>query len=60
MNIQKATWLNGDRKMSLAFPFAKVDKENRTVSGFATLDNVDKHGDIVTSDASKAAFERFR
>jgi hypothetical protein len=60
MNIQKATWLNGDRKMSLAFPFAKVDKANRTVSGFATLDNVDKHGDIVTSDASKAAFERFR
>jgi len=60
MNIQKATWLNGDRKMNLAFPFAKVDKENRTVSGFATLDNVDRHGDIVTSDASKAAFERFR
>lgn len=60
MNIQKATWQNGDRKMNLAFPFAKVDKENRTVSGFATLDNVDKHGDIVTSDASKAAFERFR
>ena len=46
--------------MSLAFPFIKVDKENRTVSGFATLDNVDRHGDIVTSDASKKAFERFR
>ena len=60
MNIQKATWANGDRKMSLAFPFAKVDKENRTVSGFATLDNVDHHGDIVTSEASKRAFERFR
>jgi len=60
MNIQKATWSNGDRKMSLAFPFAKVDKENRTVSGFATLDNVDRHGDIVTSEASKGAFERFR
>lgn len=60
MNIQKATWQNGDRKMNLAFPFAKVDKENRTVSGFATLDNVDRHGDIVTSEASKSAFERFR
>jgi len=46
--------------MNLAFPFAKVDKENRTVSGFATLDNVDRHGDIVTSEASKGAFERFR
>ena len=60
MNIQKATWVNGDRKMSLAFPIAKVDKENRTVSGFATLDNYDRHGDRVTSDASKKAFERFR
>jgi hypothetical protein len=59
-NIQKATWINGERKMSLAFPFAKVDKENRTVSGFATLDNVDRHGDIVTSEASKGAFDRFR
>lgn len=60
MNIQKATWANGHSKMSLAFPFAKVDKENRTVSGFATLDNIDHHGDIVTSEASKKAFERFR
>lgn len=60
MNIQKATWANGHSKMSLAFPFAKVDKEHRTVSGFATLDNVDHHGDIVTSEASKRAFERFR
>lgn len=59
-NIQKATWTNGDRKMNLAFPFAKVDKENRTVSGFATLNNLDRHGDIVTPEASKAAFERFR
>ena len=46
--------------MSLAFPIAKIDKENRTVSGFATLDNPDRHGDIVLSDASKKAFERFR
>lgn len=60
MNIQKATWSNGDRKMNLAFPFAKVDKENRTVSGFATLNNLDRHGDIVTPEASKGAFERFR
>jgi len=60
MNIEKSIWSNGSRKMSLAFPIAKVDKENRTVSGFATLDNLDKHGDVITSDASKAAFERFR
>jgi hypothetical protein len=60
MNIEKVQWINGERKMNLAFPFAKVDKENRTVSGFATLNNVDRHGDIVLSDASKKAFERFR
>jgi len=60
MNIEKSIWSNGSKKMSLAFPIAKVDKENRTVSGFATLDNVDKHGDVITAEASKAAFERFR
>ena len=30
------------------------------MSGFATLDNVDRHGDIVTSEASKKAFDNFR
>jgi hypothetical protein len=28
---------------------AKVDQERRIVSGFATLDNIDKQNDIVTS-----------
>ena len=46
--------------MALSFPIAKVNKEKRTVSGFASLDNVDRHGDIVTADASKKAFESFR
>jgi len=41
-------------------PIAKVDKERRIVSGFATLDNIDQHGDIVSSEASTKAFERFR
>jgi len=44
----------------MSFPISKVDKEKRTVSGFATLDNIDRHGDIVTSDASERAFARFR
>ena len=60
MNIQKANWQNSSDKIYLALPFAKVDKEKRTVSGFATLDNVDKHGDIVTADASEIAFDKFR
>jgi hypothetical protein len=41
-------------------PFTKVDKERRVVSGFATLDNVDKQADIVTTDASLKAFAKFR
>jgi acyl carrier protein len=60
MNIQKAHWQNSEHSMQLSFPIAKVNKEKRTVSGFASLDNIDRHGDIVTSDASKKAFERFR
>jgi hypothetical protein len=41
-------------------PFSKVDVERRIVSGFATLDNVDKQADIVTTDASLNAFAKFR
>jgi hypothetical protein len=41
-------------------PFSKVDEERRIVSGFATLDNLDKQNDIVTPEASMKAFEKFR
>jgi hypothetical protein len=41
-------------------PFSKVDKERRIVSGFASLDNIDKQNDIVTADASMDAFAKFR
>jgi hypothetical protein len=41
-------------------PFSKVDSERRIVSGFATLDNVDKQADIVTTEASLKAFAKFR
>ena len=47
-------------KFVISMPFSKVNKEKRTVSGFATLDNVDRHGDIVTAEASKVAFDNFR
>jgi len=60
MDIQKTYWQNSESTMTLAFPIAKVNKEKRTVSGFASLDNVDHHGDVVTAEASKKAFERFR
>ena len=60
MNIKKANWNNSESRINLSFPIAKVDKEKRTVSGFATLDNIDHHGDIVTAEASEEAFARFR
>jgi hypothetical protein len=60
MDIQKTYWSNSESSMALAFPISKVNKEKRTVSGFASLDNVDRHGDIVTAEANKKAFERFR
>ena len=60
MELQKTYWQNSESSMALSFPIAKVNKEKRTVSGFASLDNVDRHGDIVTAEASKKAFENFR
>jgi phage head maturation protease len=44
----------------VSMPFAKVDVSKRTVSGYATLDNMDTQGDVVTAEASKKAFERAR
>ena len=41
-------------------PLTKVDIERRIVSGFASLDNVDKQDDIVTAEASMDAFAKFR
>jgi hypothetical protein len=41
-------------------PIAKIDKERRTVSGFATLDNIDKQSDIVPTTVSIKAFQTFR
>jgi hypothetical protein len=60
MTILKAQWDSDGDKLRLSMPFSKVDKERRIVSGFATLDNVDKQDDIVTADASLDAFKRFR
>jgi archaellum component FlaC len=60
MNISKAHWATEGNTVRLSMPIAKVDQERRIVSGFATLDNVDKQGDIVPTDASIKAFERFR
>jgi hypothetical protein len=60
MNIEKAHWSSNGNRLSIAVPFSKVNKENRTVSGFATLNNVDQTGDVVTAEASLKAFDNFR
>jgi len=60
MTIAKAQWNTDGEDVRLSMPFSKVDKERRIVSGFATLDNVDKQNDIVTPEASLKAFQKFR
>ena len=59
-NISKAHWNSNGENLRLSMPFSKVDKERRTVSGFASLDNIDKQDDIVTAEASMDAFAKFR
>jgi hypothetical protein len=60
MNIEKSNWIADGERLHLSVPFTKVNKENRTVSGFATLDNLDQTGDVVTAEASLKAFQTFR
>ena len=60
MLINKANWTADGDHVRLSMPFAKVDQERRIVSGFATLDNIDHQGDIVSAEASLDAFNKFR
>ena len=60
MLINKAYWETSSDSVRLSMPIGKVDIERRMVSGFATLDNVDKQGDIVTTESSVQAFKNFR
>jgi hypothetical protein len=60
MEIVKASWVTDEKRIRLNLPISKVDVANRLVSGFATLDNVDSHDDVVTADASAEAFSEFR
>ena len=60
MNINKAHWTTDGDNVRLSMPLTKVDQERRIVSGFASLDNLDKQDDIVTTEASMSAFAKFR
>lgn len=58
--IRKSNLAVNGNNIHLSMPFAKVDKANRLVSGYATLDNIDTQGDVVTAEASQKAFTRAR
>ena len=60
MNINKAHWTTEGDSVRLSMPLTKVDEGRRIVSGFASLDNLDKQDDIVTTEASMEAFAKFR
>lgn len=60
LNLQKASLLMDGNKVNLTMPISKVDVEKRIVSGFATLNNVDKQLDKVLPSASEKAFSNFR
>lgn len=60
MEIKKAQWTSEGDNVRLTMPLSKVDKENRLVSGWASLDNADSQGDIVLKEANQRAFSRFR
>ena len=60
MFINKAHWTTEGDNVRISMPIGKVDVQRRMVSGFATLDNVDKQNDIVDTAASLEAFKNFR
>lgn len=58
--LTKAHWNVDEKTVQLGMEFSKVDKKRRMVAGWATVDNVDTEGDMVTSEASYDAFSRSR
>lgn len=60
MKVEKALLNATENSINISVPFTKFDKANRRVSGYATLDNVDQSGDVLTAEASRNAFDAFR
>lgn len=48
-----------NKKITFSIPFSKVDEEQRTVTGIATAEVLDKQGEIVDYEASKKAFSEW-
>ena len=57
--MEKANFSLDNSGVKVSMPIAKVNKEQRTVSGFASLDNIDRQDDIVSSEAAVKAFKNF-
>lgn len=60
MELMKSKWTSDGDNYHVSMPLSKIDKEKRTVSGWASLDNPDLQGDIVLAEASLMAFKRFK
>jgi hypothetical protein len=60
MELVKSNWIADENHVRLSMPIAKIDRQNRLVSGFATLDNLDTGDDVVTAEASVEAFSNWR
>lgn len=60
--MQRAQFVIGEHTVGLNIPIQKsnIDEARRIVSGWATIDNLDQTGDIVTAEASLEAFKTFR
>jgi len=58
--IIKAHFSGDGDDIRLSMPIAKIDQERRIVSGFATLDNIDRQGDKLTPESSRETFANFR
>lgn len=59
-DFQKLLWNRNGSNIQLGIDHMSIQKEGRVIVGFATLDNVDFAGDIITNEASMKAFSEFR
>ena len=47
------------KPLHVTIPITKVDEEQRMVYGYATVEELDSHGEIITYEASKQAFSNW-
>ena len=47
------------KPLHITIPIQKVDEEQRMVYGYATVEELDSHGEIITYEASKKAFSNW-